>query len=205
MSDTTTIALTESAPFTGGGFRLDKANGVARGVAVCGFVSANGRDYPREVLRRDHKVYESANVFLDHQDGGERKVREWFGCLKNVRIRESDGKPVADLHYPKTSHFTAEFEERAELFPNSFGLSHVAVCETKRRNGREVIEAIKRVESVDLVARPATNVSLFESVQPALAPAAVIPTDGKAFAEFVRGRTAFTAEQQAAFLRGLRA
>jgi hypothetical protein len=95
--------------------------------------------------------------------GGERKVREWFGTLRNVRIRESDGKPIADLHYPKTSQFTAEFEERASKFPASFGLSHVAVCETKRRNGREVIEAIRRVESVDLVARPATNKSLFES------------------------------------------
>lgn len=154
------ITFTESQPFQADTV-LDRESGVVKGVAVCGFVSANGRDYPRPVLERDHSKYENAQVYIDHADG-ERKVREWFGTLKNVRLR-ADGKPVADLHYPKTGGFTAEFEERAQRFPGSFGLSHVAVCDTKRINGREVIEAIRRVESVDLVARPATNKSLFES------------------------------------------
>lgn len=161
MSSTRTVKFAERAPFSGAGFRLDKENGVAVGVAVCGFVSANGRDYPKAVLARDHKVYEGANVFCDHKDG-ERSVHEWFGTLKNVRLRD-DGKPIADLKYSRSHPFAAQFEERAENHPASFGLSHVAVCQTSRVNGREVIEAITRVESVDLVARPATNASLFES------------------------------------------
>lgn len=160
---TVEIRVTEDRVF-GTGFRLDKANGIAHGMAVCGFVSQNGRDYPKEVLARDKGVYEGSQVYIDHMER-ERKVREWFGELRNVRIRSSDGKPVADLHYPKTGAFTAEFEERAEKFPGSFGLSHVAVCKTRRTNGRDVIEAIQRVDSVDLVARPATNRGLFESTR----------------------------------------
>src|SRR6185295_9697179 len=85
--------------------------------------------------------------------------------LKNPRTRVSDRRTIADHHYPKNSAFTAEYEERATKFPRSLGFSHVAVCKTKRVNGREVIEAIQRVESVDLVARPATNAGIKESTQ----------------------------------------
>ena len=159
------LTLTEGAAFGGTGFRLDKAAGIAYGVAVCGPTSLNGRDYPDAVRDRDRLVYDGAAVFIDH-GAGERKVREWFGVLKTPRTRVSDRKTVADFHYPKTGAFTAEFEERAERFPRSFGFSHVAVCDTERVNGRESITAIKKVHSVDLVATPATNAGLFESVRP---------------------------------------
>lgn len=160
MSNTREFTFRESA--IGDGFRLDTAAGIAYGVAVCGPVSANGRDYPDAVRDRDKGVYESAPVYIDHADG-ERRVREWFGELRNPRTRISDRRTIADHHYPKNSAFTAEYEERAKKFPRSLGFSHVAVCQTKRVNGREVIEAIRRVESVDLVARPATNSGIAES------------------------------------------
>jgi FtsZ-binding cell division protein ZapB len=147
----------------GDGFRLDADAGVAYGVAVCGPVSLNGRDYPDAVRDRDKGLYEGSQVYIDHKDG-ERNVREWFGELKNPRTRLSDRRTIADHHYPKNSAFTAEYEERANKFPRSLGFSHVAVCKTKRVNGREVIEAIQRVHSVDLVARPATNKSIHESI-----------------------------------------
>ncbi len=158
------LRFTEAAAFSGDGFRLDKEQGVAFGVAICGGVSANGRDYPAEVRDRDKGIYEGVQVYIDHADK-ERKVREWFGTIRNPRTRVSDRKTIGDHHYPKNSQFTAEYEERAEKFPESLGFSHVAVCETKRVNGRESITAMRRAESVDLVARPATNKSLFESHQ----------------------------------------
>ena len=105
-----------------------------------------------------------AALYIDHTVG-ERKVREWFGEIKNPRTRLSDRKTIGDHHYPKNAGFTAEYEERAEKFPRSLGFSHVAVCQTKRVNGRESITAMSRAESVDLVARPATNKSLHESTQ----------------------------------------
>ena len=158
------VKFIESTAFVGEGYRLDAAEGVAYGVAVCGKVSANNRDYPDDVRDRDKALYDGVQVYIDHQDG-ERKVREWFGEIRNPRTRVSDRKTIGDHHYPKNSQFTAEYEERAEKFPGSLGFSHVAVCETKRVNGRESITAIKKVHSVDLVARPATNKSLFESTR----------------------------------------
>lgn len=258
MSDTTTIKVTEGAAFSGPDFRLDTAAGIARGVVVCGPVSLNGRDYPDAVRDRDKHVYDRSQVFVDHSDK-ERGVREWFGELRNPRTRVSDRRTIADLHYPKHSDFTAQFEERATKFPRSFGFSHVAVCESKRVNGRQVIEAIKRVESVDLVAKPATTAGLYESVlseavvvesvdgaglaasasreamgraldtlvdklkHRKLTPAeflaeakkvvealdvsesVAIPTDGKAFAEFLAPRPALSESEYQKFLRGLRA
>lgn len=157
------LTFTEAA--IGDGFRLDPEAGIAHGVAVCGPVSLNGRDYPDAVRDRDKAVYEGAAVYIDHADG-ERRVREWFGELRNPRTRISDRRTIADHHYPKNSGFTAEYEERAGKFPRSLGFSHVAVCQTKRVNGREVIEAITRVHSVDIVAKPATNAGIAESHQP---------------------------------------
>lgn len=175
------IVIVESAAFTGRDYRLDKAANIAFGVSVCGRESLNNRDYPDAVRDRDKGIYERSQVFIDHSSG-ERKVKEWFGELRNVRTRVSDRKTIADHHYPRTSGFTAEYEERAEKFPRSLGFSHVAVCDVKRVAGRESITAIKAVHSVDLVARPATNVGLFESAtQPT--PPLSIPTTGKEFAE----------------------
>jgi hypothetical protein len=195
------VTLVESSAFTGTGFKLDKAAGIAFGVAVCGRESLNGRDYPDAVRDRDKRVYERAQVCIDHQDG-ERKVREWFGELRNPRTRVSDRKTVGDLHYPKTSAFTAEFEERAEKFPGSFGLSHVAVCTTRRVNGREVIEAIKAVHSVDLVAKAATNTGLFESFRARTAPPPV-PTDGAAFAKMLRDEVELSPAELQRFLESI--
>jgi len=196
-----TITLIESSAFTGHGFRLDKTAGIAYGVAICGRVSANNRDYPDDVRDRDKAIYEGANCFIDHAAGSERKVREWFGALQSTRTRVSDRKTVGDLHYAKNSGFAAEFEERAERFPGSFGLSHVAECETKRINGRESITAIRKVHSVDLVVRPATNSSLFESVgsPPTLPP---IPSDGAGFARWLKGEV--SPEELKAFLESIR-
>jgi hypothetical protein len=168
MATETTVTFFEATAFTGvgaDGFRLDTEAGIAHGVAICGAVSANGRDYPDAVRDRDKGIYEGANVFLNHS-ATERGVKEWFGVIRNPRTRVSDRKTIADFHYPKHSQFTAEFEERATKFSGSFGFSHVAVCETKRVNGRESITRMARAESVDLVARPATNKSLYESERP---------------------------------------
>lgn len=156
---------TAPVPFADGGPDVSTP-GVAKGVVICGLTSRNGRDYPADVLRTGAAKYEGVQVYIDHLDGKgkSRGVREWFGELRNVRSRP-DGRPEADLHFAVEHAFAAEFANRAANFPKSLGLSHVAVCQTKRVNGRERVESIQTVESVDLVASPATNASLFESVE----------------------------------------
>lgn len=147
-----------ASPFAG--CTVDREAGVIRGVLVCGTVSANGRDYPAEVLKRDHKAYEGRPVNCDH--ASESTVGRRFGWLSNVRPGD-DGRPRADLNVLKAHPMFGPVMEAAERNPALFGLSHVAMCETRRVAGRERVEAIKSVESVDLVADPATTHGFFES------------------------------------------
>ena len=50
--------------------------------------------------------------------------------------------------------------------PENVGFSHNVEAKTSRRADRVVVEAITRVQSVDLVADPATTRGLFESDLP---------------------------------------
>jgi hypothetical protein len=149
--------LTErTLPFAAPGEADTSAPGVARNVVLCGLESANGRVYPAPVLKAALAKYENKPVFIDH-GRGERGVREWFGEVRNVTLRP-DGRPQGDIHYPAGHSFAAEFRDRAKNFPRSLGMSHVALAKTRRGDdGREVVESIEEIESVDLVASPATN------------------------------------------------
>jgi hypothetical protein len=147
-----------AAPFTGS--KVDRAAGTIDDVLICGTESANGRDYPVEVFRRDHAVYEGAMVNCDH--GRESTVDRRFGWFTGVRPA-ADGRPRGRLNCLKSHPMFERVMEAAERNPKLFGFSHVAHCETTRRGGRDVVEAIKAVESIDLVAQPATTNGLFES------------------------------------------
>ncbi len=105
-------------------------------------------------------------VNIDHRrDGnGERGFLEGFGELRNVR---RDGDRVAgDLHFLKSHPAADAVCESAERFPLQFGLSHDAEGEVASRGGKCIVESVKKVNSVDIVGRPATNAGIFESVDP---------------------------------------
>ena len=99
---------------------------------------------------------------IDHNcDGQERKMIEHFGVLRNIKRR---GDAIyGDLHYLKSHPRADEITERAERMGDTFGLSHNADGYTVHRNGREIVEDIEEVRSVDLVTDPATSSGLFES------------------------------------------
>lgn len=142
------------------GARVDREAGVIYGVKLCGFESANGRDYPAAVFRRDIAKYENAPINFNH--GRERLVENVGGKIRNARV-DADGTPRGDAHLLKTHPHYAPVMEAAENHPDLLGFSHVAVCRTGRgSNGREVVEGLELVESVDLVAQPATTKGFFE-------------------------------------------
>lgn len=154
--------LTEriAAPFAG--CRVNRESGTISGVLICGTESANGRDYPAAVLRRDHALYEGRPVNCDH--GRESTVDRRLGWFSGV-APGADGRPRGTLNLLKSHPMFERVMEAAERNPALYGFSHVAMCETRRsREGREVVEAIKSVESIDLVADPATTKGLFEAV-----------------------------------------
>jgi hypothetical protein len=147
--------------------RVDHVLGIIRGVKVIGTESRNGRLYPLDMLRAAIPLYEGAKVMVNHPKGGlsqSRGYEERLGTLRNVR-EQSDGL-YADLHFNPGHSVAKQLAWDAEHAPHNVGLSHnVDVRVANRRlNGKEVVESILRVKSVDLVTDPATTRGLFESL-----------------------------------------
>jgi hypothetical protein len=140
---------------------VDAENGILKGVVLCGFESANGRKYPQKVLAAAAAKYEGAKANLNHNQGGST-FQTWVGVVRNVSVG-GDGRPRGDVHLFLSDQHTPKVIEAAQKAPDKFGMSHVAMCRTRREGGVEVVEDIEAVESVDIVVDPATVPGLFES------------------------------------------
>ena len=145
-----------ASPFDGAGADfVDEANGLIRNAGICGLTSENGRDYPPEVHRRDCGKYDGARVFFEHSDG-ERVFRDWVGVLRQPTAGATGSRGNIELLTKDPNY--GKLVEALRKFPDKIGMSHVAMCKTRRgADGREVVEAIESVESVDIVLNPATN------------------------------------------------
>jgi hypothetical protein len=148
--------------------RIDRDAGVIYGVKVLGLVSKNGRRYQESAVRKAASMYEGAVVNIDHdvQDGEtfkDRPIGDRWGVLRNVVFRE--GALYADLHYIKAHPMTPQLVEAAERFSDTFGLSHDASGDERVIDGERQVVEIYRVNSVDVVSKPATNDGLFESLR----------------------------------------
>lgn len=146
---------------------VDEANNTfnIRNVAILGSESANGYRYDPEAMVKAVSKYEGVKSFIDHNSGGifgspGRSVRDLAGVFQNVKfadfkirgdfigVQNENGKLVTDI---------------AKSMPNVAGFSHVA--RGRMSKDGKTIEEIMSVESVDLVAEPATNAGIFESKQ----------------------------------------
>ena len=145
--------------------KVDRANKVIRHVKILGKDSRNQREYTPEARAEAAAHYEGMSVNLNHpskeQIKKSRGIEEKWGWLENVS-NEADGV-YGDLHYLDRHQYTPQLLELAERNPKQFGLSHNADCAGHRVGRKEVIESVEKVRSVDVVQRPATTNSLFES------------------------------------------
>lgn len=158
-----TIREYASIPATG--VRVDKEAGVIHDVRVLGTNSKNGRVYPPATIAAARSLYEAAKVFVDHgAEGKSRSYRDRIGTLKNVRVAQ-DGGLIADLCVNKKHSIAEQLFDDAERNPEAAGLSHEILGKTTRKDGKVIVDQITKVESVDLVAAPATVTSLFEQEQ----------------------------------------
>lgn len=158
------VRVTERFAFGAGGrVRRDGPYPVIPGVLICGFESANNRGYKPTAWAGDRvKRYEGVDSFVNHANG-ERAAGDKLGWFENVAVRP-DGKPVGDYCLNPKHPLAESVLWAAEHKPGFYGMSHVANCKTSRSpDGREMIEEVVEVLSVDLVANPATTTSLFES------------------------------------------
>lgn len=148
------------------GAQVDAAAGVVRGVKIIGRVSKNGREYTREALQNAAPLYEGVKVNVNHRPDAKssRAYQDRFGVLQAVESR-ADGL-YGDLHYNPKHPLAEQFAWDAQHAPRNVGLSHDAFGRSVRRDGKVIIEEIKAVNSVDIVADPATTSGLFEHLEP---------------------------------------
>ena len=137
--------------------------GLIEGVKILGHKSRNGRTYPHSTLEAAASLYQDAKVNVNHPAGDPGKSRDYqdrMGQLRNISVRE-DGL-FGDLYYNPKHALAEQLEWDAQNAPENVGLSHNVQARTARHHGEEIVEEITRVQSVDLVADPATTGGLFE-------------------------------------------
>ncbi len=154
--------------------RVDRAAGVIRGVKILGLQSRNGRRYLPDALARAAALYEGAKVNVNHPKAGPLAPRDYqdrIGVIRGVQVQAGEGL-FGDLHFNPKHVLAEQLMWDAEHAPENVGFSHNVQARTARRDDSVVVEEITRVQSVDLVADPATTRGLYEGAEQAGSPPA---------------------------------
>jgi hypothetical protein len=138
-------------------------DGKIANVKILGYESKNGRTYSKAAVNNAKGLYEGAFVYVNHSKDVSRKVEDKFGDFHNIQVKD-DGL-YGDLTYLETHPVAPMVKECISKNLNYFGMSHSVLGSSKKVNGKEVVESIDSVESVDLVASPATNKGFFEQIE----------------------------------------
>jgi hypothetical protein len=148
-------AVQEYVQSAGRTLRVDAGRGVLRGVKLLGLRSRNGRRYEESALRKAIGLYEGSKVNVNHPERdplAPRDYRDRLGIVRNVRVEAGQGL-FGDLHYNPSHPLAEQLAWDAEHAPENVGLSHNVLARTRRDGQEIVVEAITRVQSVDLVRR----------------------------------------------------
>ncbi|MDO5112850.1 MAG: hypothetical protein Q4E67_00585 [Planctomycetia bacterium] len=148
-----------------GEVQLQQEEGILSGVKILGLVSKNGRRYPPETLLEAKELYEGAKVNVNHPKGDPLTPRDYqdrIGYIRNVVFRPEEGL-YADLYFNPHHPLAEQLIWDAANAPKNVGFSHNIRAKTVREGDTVVVKKILAVQSVDLVADPATTSGLFES------------------------------------------
>ncbi len=149
----------------GGGVKVDRQAGIIRGCRIIGHESKNGRSYPDGTLRGAIPLYENASVNVNHPKGSATGPRDYQDRIGRIRGVVADaGGLRGDFHFNPKHALAEQLMWDAEHAPENVGFSHNVEANVSRRTGKVVVEEIVKVQSVDLVADPATTCGLFEVV-----------------------------------------
>lgn len=159
-----TEVLQEFVDSRGVTLRVDRAAGVLRGVKLIGLESLNGRRYRPEALSAAVALYEGAKVNVNHPKEGPlapRDYRDRLGVIREVEFRAEEGL-FGNLHFNPKHAVAEQLAWDAEHNPRNVGFSHNVLARLTRDGAQSLVEAITHVQSVDLVADPASTRGLFE-------------------------------------------
>jgi len=147
--------------------RVDLANSTIKHAKILGLESLNGRDYRKPIAQKKIiAIYEGAPVGVGHvKNANENRngsYGDFNGFFKNV-VAESDGfygDHVCNPEHPSTKQLLWD----AQHNPRNVGYSqHADITTSRGANGKQVVESIDAVHSVDVVNKPATTNGIFES------------------------------------------
>lgn len=159
-----TEVLQEFVDSCGVTLRVDRAAGVLRGVKLIGLESLNGRRYRPEALAAAVGLYEGAKVNVNHPQGSPlapRDYRDRLGVIRQVEFRPDEGL-FGNLHFNPKHAVAEQLAWDAQHNPRNVGFSHNVLARLTRDGSQSLVEAITHVQSVDLVADPASTRGLFE-------------------------------------------
>ncbi len=169
-----TETLQEFVSSRGLALRVDRGQSALRGVKILGLQSRNGRTYEPEALAEAVRLYEGAKVNVNHAKGDPSRPRDYqdrIGAIHNVTLRPDEGL-FGDFQFNPKHTLAEQLLWDAEHAPENVGFSHNVEARVRRSGDNAVVEAILRVQSVDLVADPATTRGLFESADAIATPPA---------------------------------
>jgi hypothetical protein len=147
--------------------RVDRDAGVIRGVKLLGLSSRNGRRYREGALVDAIDLYEGAKVNINHPKGHPLSPRDYqdrLGVVRGVQFRGGEGL-FGDLHFNPRHALSEQLVWDAENAPQNVGMSHNVLARTKNVGDETIVEAITKVQSIDLVADPATTSGLYEQTE----------------------------------------
>jgi hypothetical protein len=147
--------------------RVDRAAGVIRGVKLLGLTSRNGRRYRESALTDAVSLYEGAKVNINHPKGHPLSPRDYqdrLGVVRGVHFRAGEGL-FGDLHFNPKHALSEQLVWDAEHAPQNVGMSHNVLARTSLDGSETVVEAITKVQGIDLVADPATTSGLYEQAE----------------------------------------
>jgi len=153
---------------------VDRLKGIINDVKIVGLEAPKkNRVYTPEALKKAIPLYEGAVVNVDHvetpESGGDqqkpvfRKFADRIGRLSGVYFKEGEGLFARTFKFNPKHRMAEDLMYWAAEDPNGVGFSHHAFGASRVSGGKQIVESIREVRSVDLVANPATTKGLFES------------------------------------------
>lgn len=136
-----------------------------KGICLINRVSKNNRIYLDEALKDIVKLADGIKVNLDHLsrdvNGKARSVKDLIG--KIINPRQINGGVFGDLEVLKSQDWIFAI---ATQMPEMAGMSIVAkgkISDEPDSQGRQQVESVTQLTSIDLVSNPATTKGLFEN------------------------------------------
>lgn len=159
--------LTEQMNFEGAKFIEDNGNRVIQNVVFLGAESAHGYTYKQEAMAKGVGLYNGVQCFINHptaeeEKSGRRDTMKIAGVTQNARHEE--GKIKGDVKLLDDAQ-GRKFWNIAHTMPTVASCSHIADGNMVEEGGKQFVDEITEVISVDLVVNGATTSTVFESIE----------------------------------------